>query len=200
MEDREVVSGVYLMIVNDQLYFFSDATVNITPGVEELASIAINAADVAVRFDVEPRIAMISYSNFGSTRGVESDHMRAAAELVKERRPDLTIDGEMQADIAVEPDLMARLYPFSEVSDANVLIFPSLSAANASYKLVNRLGDADKIGPILVGLRRPVHVLESGAEVRDIVNMATVAVVESQALDAGDEGLASRMFNLWPIF
>ena len=200
MEDREVVSGVYLMIVNDQLYFFSDATVNINPGVEELASIAINAADVAVRFDVEPRIAMISYSNFGSTRGVESDHMRAAAELVKERRPDLTIDGEMQADIAVEPDLMARLYPFSEVSDANVLIFPSLSAANASYKLVNRLGDADKIGPILVGLRRPVHVLESGAEVRDIVNMATVAVVESQALDAGDEGLASRMFNLWPIF
>ena len=200
MEDREVVSGVYLMIVNDQLYFFSDATVNINPGVEELASIAINAADVAARFDVEPRIAMISYSNFGSTRGVESDHMRAAAELVKERRPDLTIDGEMQADIAVEPDLMAQLYPFSEVSDANVLIFPSLSAANASYKLVNRLGGADKIGPILVGLRRPVHVLESGAEVRDIVNMATVAVVESQALDAGDEGLASRMFNLWPIF
>ncbi len=200
MEDREVVSGVYLMIVNDQLYFFSDATVNINPGVEELASIAINAADVAVRFDVEPRIAMISYSNFGSTQGVESDHMRAAAELVKERRPDLTIDGEMQADIAVEPDLMAQLYPFSEVSDANVLIFPSLSAANASYKLVNRLGGADKIGPILVGLRRPVHVLESGAEVRDIVNMATVAVVESQALDTGDEGLASRMFNLWPIF
>ena len=200
MEDREVVSGVYLMIVNDQLYFFSDATVNITPGVEELASIAINAADVAVRFDVEPRIAMISYSNFGSTRGVESDHMRAAAELVKERRPDLVIDGEMQADIAVEPDLMAQLYPFSDVSDANVLIFPSLGAANASYKLVNRLGGADKIGPILVGLRRPVHVLESGAEVRDIVNMATVAVVESQALDSGEEGLASRMFNLWPIF
>ena len=200
MEDREVVSGVYLMIVNDQLYFFSDATVNINPGVEELASIAINAADVAARFDVEPRIAMISYSNFGSTRGVESDHMRAATELVKERRPDLTIDGEMQADIAVEPDLMAQLYPFSDVSDANVLIFPSLSAANASYKLVNRLGGADKIGPILVGLRRPVHVLESGAEVRDIVNMATVAVVESQALDAGDESLASRMFNLWPIF
>ena len=200
MEDREVVSGVYLMIVNDQLYFFSDATVNITPNVEELASIAINAADVAARFDVEPRIAMISYSNFGSTQGIESDHMRAAAELVKERRPDLAIDGEMQADIAVEPELMAQLYPFSDVSDANVLIFPSLSAANTSYKLVNRLGGADKIGPILVGLRRPVHVLESGAEVRDIVNMATVAVVESQALDADDSTITSRMFNLWPVF
>ena len=200
LENREVVSGVYVMIVNDKLYFFSDATVNINPSVEQLASIAINAADVAERFDVEPRIAMISYSNFGSARGAVPDKMRQAADRVKELRPDLRIDGEMQADVAVEPELMEQVYPFSEVTDANILIFPSLSAANASYKLVNRLGGADKIGPILVGLGKPIHALETGADVRDIVNVAIMAVVEVQSRDYGESSSGSNLFSLWPMF
>ncbi len=199
LEDRAVVSGVYVMIVNERLYFFSDATVNINPDAEQLASIAINAADVAARFDVEPRIAMISYSNFGSTRGPEPAKMQRAAEIVKELRPEVAVDGEMQADVAVEPGLMSQVYPFSDVSDANVLIFPSLGAANASYKLVNRLGGADKIGPILVGLAKPIHALETGAEVRDIINVGVMAVIEAQAKESGTK-LKGNLFNKWPMF
>ncbi|RME60461.1 MAG: phosphotransacetylase, partial [Caldilineae bacterium] len=178
--DRGKVSGVYLMLVQGRPYFFSDATVNIDPDAETLATIAINAADVAKRFDVEPRIAMLSFSNFGSTRHAQSEKVRQATEIVKARRPDLVVDGEMQADVAVVPELMAQHYPFSAVKDANVLIFPDLAAANTAYKLLNRLGGAETIGPILVGMGRPVHVLETGADVVDIVNVATLAVVDAQ--------------------
>ncbi|MBX3051607.1 MAG: NADP-dependent malic enzyme [Caldilineaceae bacterium] len=178
--DRGVVSGVYLMLVQGRPYFFSDATVNIDPDAEKLATIAINAADVAVQFDVEPRIAMLSFSNFGSTRHPFSDKVRQATEIVKSRRPDLVVDGEMQADVAVFPERMAQNFPFSAVSDANVLVFPDLASANTAYKLLNRLGGAEAIGPILVGMGRPIQVLETGAEVIDIVNVATMAVVEAQ--------------------
>jgi len=178
--DRGVVSGVYLMLVQGRPYFFSDATVNIDPDAETLATIAINAADVAKEFDVEPRIAMLSFSNFGSTRHPFSDKVRQATEIVKTRRPDLVVDGEMQADVAVLPERMAQHYPFSAVQDANVLVFPDLSSANTAYKLLNRLGGAETIGPILVGMGRPIQVVETGAEVMDIVNVATIAVVEAQ--------------------
>ncbi len=178
--DRGVVSGVYLMLVQGKPYFFSDATVNIDPDAETLATIAINAADVAVQFDVEPRIAMLSFSNFGSTRHPFSDKVRQATEIVKSRRPDLVVDGEMQADVAVVPERMEQNFPFSAVSDANVLVFPDLAAANTAYKLLNRLGGAETIGPILVGMGQPIQVLETGAEVIDIVNVATMAVVEAQ--------------------
>ena len=178
--DRGVVSGVYLMLVQGKPYFFSDATVNIDPDAETLATIAINAADVAVQFDVEPRIAMLSFSNFGSTRHPFSDKVRQATEIVKQRRPDLVVDGEMQADVAVVPARMAQHYPFSAVSDANVLIFPDLASANTAYKLLNRLGGAETIGPILVGMGQPIQVLETGAEFIDSVNVATMAVVEAQ--------------------
>ena len=178
--DRGVVSGVYLMLVQGKPYFFSDATVNIDPDAETLATIAINAADVAEQFDVQPRIAMLSFSNFGSTRHPFSDKVRQATEIVKQRRPDLVVDGEMQADVAVVPERMAQNFPFSAVRDANVLVFPDLSAANTAYKLLNRLGGAETIGPILVGMGQPIQVLETGAEVIDIVNVATMAVVEAQ--------------------
>ena len=178
--DRGVVSGVYLMLVQGKPYFFSDATVNIDPDAETLATIAINAADVAAQFDVEPRIAMLSFSNFGSTRHPFSEKVRRATEIVKARRPDLVVDGEMQADVAVLPARMAQHYPFSAVQDANVLVFPDLAAANTAYKLLNRLGGAETIGPILVGMGHPIQVLETGAEVIDIVNVATIAVVEAQ--------------------
>ena len=186
--DRGVLSGVYLMIVRDNIYFFSDATVNIDPDAETLASIAINAADVARQFDVEPRVAMLSFSNFGSTSHPQVSKVQRATELVKEQRPGLQIDGEMQADVAVVPDLMRRHYPFSAIEDANVLVFPELASANTAYKLLNRLGGAEAIGPILVGMGKPIHVLETGAEVVDIVNVAILAVVDAQFQEEEGEG------------
>ena len=178
--DRGVLSGVYVMIVRDRIYFFSDATVNIDPDVETLGAIAINAADVARQFDVEPRVAMLSFSNFGSTRHPQADKVREATALVKALQPDLQVEGEMQADVAVVPALMRRHYPFSRMEDANVLVFPELASANTAYKLLNRLGGAEAIGPILVGMGKPIHILETGAEVVDIVNVATLAVIEAQ--------------------
>jgi malate dehydrogenase (oxaloacetate-decarboxylating)(NADP+) len=174
------VSGVYLMVVQNRLYFFTDATVIIQPSAEQLAAIALNAAELAQQFDVEPRIAMLSFSNFGSTPHEQSAKVRQATELVKAQRPDLQIDGEMQADVAVFPELMMRHYPFSQVKDANILVFPDLAAANTAYKLLNRLGGAEAIGPILVGMGKPLHVLQTGADVRDIVNVTTLAVVDAQ--------------------
>ena len=175
------MSGVYVMLVQDKIYFFTDVTVIIDPDAEQLAAIALNAADLAKLFDVEPRIAMISFSNFGSTPDVRQERVRAAAEIVKAQRPDLQVDGEMQADVAVTPELMDRHYPFSKVRDANILVFPGLASANSSYKLLNRLGGAEAIGPILVGMNKPVHVLATGADVRDIINVTIMAVVDAQA-------------------
>ncbi len=183
--ERGVLSGVYLMIVRDRIYFFSDATVNIDPDAETLAAIAINAADVARQFDVEPRVAMLSFSNFGSTQHPQVDKVQWATELVKAQQPALQIDGEMQADVAVVPDLMRRHYPFSAIEDANVLVFPELASANTAYKLLHRLGGAEAIGPILVGMGKPIHVLETGAEVVDIVNVAILAVVDAQFQEDG---------------
>ncbi len=174
------VSGVYLMLVQDRIYFFTDATVIIEPSAEQLATIALNAADVAGEFDIEPRIAMLSFSNFGSTPHPQSRKMEEATEIVKRARPDLQIDGEMQADVAVVSDLMQRHYPFSQVKDANVLVFPELSSANTAYKLLSALGGAVAIGPILVGMAKPIHVLATGADVRDIINVTVLAVVDAQ--------------------
>ena len=151
-EDVHVISGVYMMIVRERVYFFSDATVNLDPTAEQLAEIAIGAAEVAHTFNIEPRIAMISFSNFGATRFPQSDKVRRATELVRELRPDLAVDGEMQADTAVTPELVEQNFPFSQVKDANVLIFPNLDATNAAYKLLARLGGAEAVGPILVGM------------------------------------------------
>ncbi|HXF63386.1 MAG TPA: NADP-dependent malic enzyme [Caldilineaceae bacterium] len=177
---RRWVSGVYLMLVQDRLYFFTDATVIIEPTVEQLAAIAINAANLAREFDVEPKIAMLSFSNFGSTPHEQAIKMRQATELVKKQHPELQIDGEMQADVAVVPELMERHYPFSQVRDANVLVFPHLAAANTAYKLLSRLGGAEAIGPILVGMGKPIQVLATGADVRDIVNVAILTAVDAQ--------------------
>ena len=177
---RGLVSGVHVIIAHDQIFFFTDPTVNIEPSVDDLATIAINAADVAKQFDVAPRIAMLSFSTFGSTRHPLSEKVRLATEKVKALRPDLMVDGEMQADVAVVADMVTGHYPFSQVKNANVLVFPDLTSANTSYKLMARLGDAESIGPILVGMGKPVHVLERGCEVRDIVNVAILAVVDVQ--------------------
>jgi len=180
-QDGRWVSGVYMMLVQDRMFFFTDATVIIDPTAEQLAAIALNAADLAERFGVKPRIAMLSFSNFGSTPHPSQKKVQQATELVRQQRPDLEIDGEMQADVAVSPALMKQHYPFSRVSDANVLVFPDLASANTSYKLLSQLGGAEAIGPILVGMAKPIHVLATGAEVRDIVNVATIAVIDAQS-------------------
>ena len=174
------MSGVYLMLVQDKLFLFSDATVNIDPTAEQLATIALNAADLAKLLDVEPRIAMLSFSNFGSSPHAQQAKVKAATDLVKAQRPDLKVDGEMQADVAVSAQMMAQHYPFSQVRDANVLIFPELAAANTAYKLLRELGGAEAIGPILVGMDKPIHVLATGADVRDIINVTIMAVIDAQ--------------------
>ena len=181
------VAGLYIMLVRDKVYFFSDATVNIDPSAEDLAEIASLAADMACQFDIQPRIAMLSFSNFGSTRHPFSDKVRGAVQILRERRPDLVVDGEMMADTAIVPEIIDRLYPFSRVRDANVLIFPDLEAANVAYKLLQRLGGAEAIGPVLLGMGKPVHVLQRGDEVRTIVNIAALAVVDAQERESGGQ-------------
>jgi len=174
-------SGVYLMIARNDVYVFTDATVNIDPNAEDLAEIAILAADFARKLTIEPRVAMLSFSNFGSTPHPSSEKVSKAVELVKRRRPDIMVDGEMQADVAVVPELMESRYPFSAIKgSANVLVFPSLESANIAYKLLARLGGAQAIGPILLGLDASVHVLQTGDDVEAIVAMTAVAVMDAQ--------------------
>ncbi|NUQ36888.1 MAG: NADP-dependent malic enzyme [Caldilineales bacterium] len=182
--DVSTISGVYMMIVRDKVYFFADATVNPDPTAAQLAEIAIQAAEVAQTFGVTPRVAMISFSNFGSTRFPQSEKVRGAVEIVRQLRPDLAVDGEMQADTAVSAELVDAHFPMSQVKGANVLVFPNLDAANAAYKLMARLGGAEAVGPILRGMNKPVHILPTGSEVRDIVNVVALAVVDAQHLAA----------------
>ena len=180
-EDCSRVVGLFLMVFRDRLLFFADTTVNIEPSAEELADIAILTAQVARRFNVDPRVAMLSFSNFGSVRHPLTEKVRRATELVRQKAPGLAVDGEMQADTAVFYDLIREHYPFSTLTQpANILIFPDLQSANIAYKLVQRLGGAETVGPILVGMRKPVHVLQYGFEAKDIVNMTAIAVVEAQ--------------------
>ena len=180
--EMRIVAGVYVLITpKGDLYFLADATVNIEPSSEDLAEIAIEAAEKARRFNQEPRVAMLSFSNFGSTRHPLADKVRRAVNLVRQRAPGLMIDGEMQADTAVVPQILEETYPFSTLrGGANVLIFPNLEAGNIAYKLLQRIGGADCIGPLLTGLSKPVHVLQRGSEVNDIVHVAAVAVVDAQ--------------------
>ncbi len=174
------VSGLYVLVFKDRTFFFADTTVNIEPTAEDLAEVALLTADAVRRFDLEPRIAMISFSNFGSNTHANALKVKRAVELVKAARPELPVDGEMQADYAVVPEMLEAEYPWATVRRPNVLIFPDLQSANAAYKLVWRLAGAEAIGPILMGMRKPVHVLQKGVEVADIVNMAAIAVVDAQ--------------------
>jgi malate dehydrogenase (oxaloacetate-decarboxylating)(NADP+) len=179
---RSIVSSVYIVVVGGRPYFFPDCAVNIEPTAEQLAEIALAAARTAEEeFGREPRVAFISYSDFGSAGGDEPARVRRAVDIFRNARPDLLVDGEMQADSAVVPELMASRSPDGSMGKAaNVLIFPNLTAGNASYKLLNRLGGAEVIGPILSGLSKPVHVLQRDASVADVVNLTAIAVAEAQ--------------------
>jgi len=182
------VSGLYALITKKgDLFFLADCAVNIDPTAEDLAEIALCAAEAARRFDVTPRVAMLSFSNFGSVNHPQCEKVRRATQLVKQADPKLMIDGEMMADTAVVPEILERDYPFSPLKGgANVLIFPDLDSANMAYKLLMRIGGAEAIGPILMGLSKPAYVLPRGVEVEDIVNSAALAVVDAE------EGQAKR--------
>ena len=181
------VAGLYMIVMKDQVYFFADATVNIDPTAEDLAEIALLCAAEVRRLGVEPRIAMLSFSNFGSSRHPLAEKVRRAADMVKGRGLNLLVDGEMQADTAVVPRILDEVYPFSELAGhggANVLIFPNLAAGNVAYKLMQRLGKAEAVGPILMGMRKPVHVLQVGDfDEIDVVYMTAIAVLDSQTED-----------------
>jgi malate dehydrogenase (oxaloacetate-decarboxylating)(NADP+) len=178
----EVLSGMYMLVFEKKVVFCGDTTINIDPSAQELSEIAYAASRLVRTLGVEPRIAMLSFSNFGSVRTPETEKVARAVQLLRERDPSLMVDGEMQADTALDENIVRTSYPFSTLTEeANVLIFPNLSAGNIAYKLLNHLGGATAIGPILVGMGRPVHVLEQGADVQEIVNMAAVAVMDAQA-------------------
>jgi malate dehydrogenase (oxaloacetate-decarboxylating)(NADP+) len=182
----EIVSGLYMLVFDKHVIFCGDTTVNIDPSAEQLAQIAYSAGRIVRTFGIEPRIAMLSFSNFGSVRHPEAEKVARAVQLLRDLDPTLVVDGEMQADTALDEELLASAYEFSVLKErANVLIFPNLSAGNIAYKLLDHLGGATAIGPILVGMNRPVHVLERGADVQDIVNMAAVAVMDAQERSTG---------------
>jgi malate dehydrogenase (oxaloacetate-decarboxylating)(NADP+) len=176
------VAGMYILLARRGPLFFADCTVNVNPTAEELVEITSLAARAVQNLNIQPRVAMLSYSNFGSTRGIEPDAVSKAVSLLKEKFPGLIVDGEMQANFAFDTELLRDNYPFCELVNgaANTLIFPNLSAGNIAYKLMQSLGAAEAIGPILLGLRKPVHILQLGSSVREIVNMVTIAVVDAQ--------------------
>ncbi len=179
-EGFKVVSGMYIVVTSKRAYFFADTTVNVNPTSEQLAEIAITAADTVKAFDLLPRVAMLSFSNFGSSKYPESIKVKKAVEIVKNLRPDIMVDGEMQADTALVPHIIEKDFPFSSLKGgANVLIFPDLDSGNIAYKLMARIGGATVIGPILRGMKKPIHVLQRGATVDDIINMTAIAVVDS---------------------
>ncbi len=173
--------GVYVVFTNSGLKFFADTTVNIDPDADALAHIATHTADFARSFDVRPKIAMLSYSNFGQSRHPKAQKVADATRLIKARRPDLIVDGEMQVNPALDVELRASTFDFSTLAgEANVLVFPDLDAGNISYKLLSHLGDAEVVGPILLGMNRPVNVLQRGSSVAAIVNLTVITAIQSQ--------------------
>ncbi|MGE5795973.1 MAG: phosphate acyltransferase, partial [Ignavibacteria bacterium] len=176
----KIVSGLYIVVTKKDVYFFADTTVNINPTAEQLAEIAVSAADTVQTFDIVPKVAMLSFSNFGSSPYPESIKVKEATAIVKKLRPTLIVDGEMQADTAVIPQIIEENFPFSTLKGgANVLIFPDLNSGNIAYKLMARIGQATVIGPVLMGMKKSIHVLQTGATVDDIINMTAIAVVEA---------------------
>ncbi|MFL5277149.1 MAG: phosphate acyltransferase [Myxococcales bacterium] len=172
--------GVYIVVTKNDFKFFADCTMNIDPTAEELADIAIRTSDLARYFDVKPRVAMLSYSNFGSADGESPRKVSRAVELARKQRPELEIDGEMEVDAAVLQE-EREAFPFARLTDeANVFVFPNLDAANIGYKLIWRIGRAEVIGPVLLGMRKPVNVLQTNASVDAIVNLAAVTALRAQ--------------------
>ena len=176
------VTGMYTIFSNKGTFFFADTTVNVDPNADELVEIIAMTKKGVEFFDVEPRMAILSYSNFGSSKGDIPEKTRKAVKIARERFPDLIIDGDIQANVALDTEIQQNVYPFSKLADkgANTFIFPNLAAGNISYKLLMEIGGAEAIGPVLLGMKKPVHILQQGSSVREIVNMAAIAVVDVQ--------------------
>lgn len=198
-EQVKKIAGMYIIITKKGPLFLADTTINFNPTAEEVADIAIIAAREVKQFNITPRIAMLSYSNFGSSDSPEAELMANAAAIVKERRPDLIVDGEMQASMAFNSEILKENYPFSELAEqeANTLIFPNLAAGNIAYNLLKEVGGAEVIGPILLGLKKPVHVLQLGSNVRSITNMALIAVIDAQMKSKNDTKKEISISSWW---
>jgi len=176
------VAGMYIMRTKKGTLFLADTTINLDPTAEEIADLSAMIAKKVKQFKVKPRVALLSYSNFGSTRTKDSKKMAKAAEILKEEYPNLVVDGEIQGDFALDTEKMQRIFPFSPLAEesANTLIFPNLNAGNMAYKLIQEIAEVDSIGPVLVGMKKPVHILQLGCTVREIINMVTLSVVDAQ--------------------
>jgi malate dehydrogenase (oxaloacetate-decarboxylating)(NADP+) len=181
-EGVKKIAGMYIMLTKKGPLFLADATVNFNPTAEELADITLLVADEVKAFGITPRIAMLSYSNFGSSDSSEAKLVATARKIVKEKRPTLVCDGEVQPIVAFNKEILKDNYPFSELvnGEPNILIFPNLASSNIAYNLLQEVGEADAIGPVLLGMRKPVHVLQLGSSVRSILNMILIAVVDAQ--------------------
>ncbi len=182
-DDVKKVAGMYIMITKKGPIFFADTTVNVNPSANDLAEITVLTAWAVQQFNVRPRIALLSYSNFGSSNDPEAQKVRDAVAILHQKYPGMMVDGEMQANFALNPSLLSDNFPFCEFANegANTLIFPNLESGNIAYKLIQEMGAAEAIGPVLLGMRKPVHVLQLGSSVREIVNMVTIAVVDAQS-------------------
>jgi malate dehydrogenase (oxaloacetate-decarboxylating)(NADP+) len=198
-EGVKKIAGMYLLLTKKGPLFLADTTVNIKPTAEEIADITLMVAKEVRNFNIEPRIAMLSYSNFGSSDTEEAKMMAEATKIVKQRNPSLIVDGEMQGMLAFNKDILKENYPFSDLVDVdvNVLIFPNLTAGNVAYHLLKEIGGVDIIGPILLGLKKPVNVLQLGSGVRNIINMATVAVVDAQLKSRVDTETEVQRSSWW---
>ncbi len=181
-EGVKKVAGMYIINTKQGPYFFADCTMNVDPTVQEIVDIAVLTASTVKQFNIIPRIALLSYSNFGSAGGDIPNKMRQATEILHKNYPGMIVDGEMQANFALNNDLLKEQFPFSELVDkkVNTLIFPNLAAGNIAYKLIQEMGEAEAIGPVLIGMKRPVHILQLGSSVREIINMITIAVIDAQ--------------------
>ena len=181
-DDVKKVAGMYIMNTKKGTLFLADTTINTNPTAEELVDMSEMIVKSVKKFNITPRLALLSYSNFGSTRTEGSSKMAKATVLLKERNPNLIVDGEIQADFALDTEKTAGIFPFSELAkeQANTLIFPNLESGNLAYKLIQEVADADSIGPVLVGMKKPVHILQLGCTVREIINMVTLSVVDAQ--------------------
>jgi len=198
-EGVKKIAGMYLLLTKRGPLFLADTTVNLNPTAEELADIALLVAKEVRNFNLTPRIAMLSYSNFGSSDTKEAQLVAAATNILKSRNPTLIVDGEMQASIAFNNEILKENYPFSELVDqnVNVLIFPNLSSGNVAYNLLKEVGGADAVGPILLGMKKPVHVLQLGSSVRNIINMASIAVVDAQLKSKSDTKVEVERTSWW---
>ena len=198
-EGGSKIAGMYLLLTKKGPLFLADTTVNIDPTAEEIADITLLVAKEVRNFNMVPRVAMLSYSNFGSSDTPEARKMAEATRIVKQKNPNLIVDGEMQGMLAFNKEILRDNYPFSELVDAdvNVLIFPNLTAGNISYHLLKEVGGVDIIGPILLGLKKPVNVLQLGSDVRNIINMATVSVVDAQLKTRIDTAAEVQRTSWW---